>query len=47
MAYLEGLVLASPTPQHRVRVLMQLLHRELSVELDVFDLERVSEFRAG
>jgi len=42
MAYLEGLVLARTTPQHRVRVLMQLLHRELAIELDAFDLEGVS-----
>jgi transcriptional antiterminator RfaH len=42
MACLEGLVLASPTPQHRVQVLMELLHRELTVELDEFDLERIS-----
>ncbi len=42
MMYLEGLLLESPTPQHRVRVLMQLLRRELTVELDMFDLEPVS-----
>ena len=42
MAYLDGLILTSPTPQHRVRVLMRLLHRELTIELDAFDLERVS-----
>jgi transcriptional antiterminator RfaH len=42
MEYLEGLLLESPTPQHRVRVLMQLLHRQLIVEVDAFDLERVS-----
>jgi hypothetical protein len=42
MMYLEGLLVENPTPQHRVRVLMQLLRRELTVEVDVFDLEPVS-----
>jgi transcriptional antiterminator RfaH len=41
MVYLEGLLLEAPTPQSRVRVLMQLLHRELVVEMDTFELERV------
>lgn len=42
MAYLEGLLVEQPTPRQRVRVLMQLLHREMVVELDAVDLERVS-----
>jgi transcriptional antiterminator RfaH len=42
MVHLEGLLVESPTPQQRVRVLMQLLHRELVIELDALDLERVS-----
>ena len=41
MVDLEGLLLESPTPQSRVRVLMQLLHRELIVEMDGFDVERL------
>lgn len=42
MVDLEGLIVEAPTPQSRVRVLMQLLHRELIVEMDGFDLERIS-----
>ena len=42
MVDLEGLIVEAPTPRSRVRVLMQLLHRELIVEMDGFDLERIS-----
>jgi transcriptional antiterminator RfaH len=42
MVDLEGLIVEAPTPQSRVRVLMQLLHRELIVEMDAFGLERIS-----
>jgi transcriptional antiterminator RfaH len=41
MTDLAGLVLSRPTARHRVRVLLRLLHRELPVEVDAFDLERV------
>ena len=42
MVDLEGLIVEAPTPRSRVRVLMQLLHRELVVEMDAFGLERIS-----
>ena len=42
MVDLEGMIVEAPTPQSRVRVLMQLLHRELIVEMDAFGVERVT-----
>lgn len=42
MVDLEGLIVEALAPQSRVRVLMQLLHREVIVEMDAFAVEHIS-----